>query len=1393
MRSTIIINGSNLRDHQVPPTKKCSGKPGIASPTVTFRLLFQTWISVLCVGFVLTHRTPANAAQHGDCNATATLGLPASGTGIAFPRMFSWSLSGTCPAVQIAFATSEFPDAAYVTDTFTGGSATISVEHWNAIKAILNPQGGQTTFYWTVVESDLTTFMELAPWRPFHTGSRLVNLSATPDSGGARPAGSPLPLAINVGYDVLATGVMQVTVTSDQQSETKWEPINAAGTGTKTFNIPVNSVISGSRYYQIAVRFRPNATVGPLVGDLSGDLVGSISSYLIHWTASADNTTPSIQITSPSAADTYATTSGVVVLEGTASDNIGVVLVNWDNGRGMTGTAAGTSHWSTPAILLQPGANTLTVTARDAAGNLTSDSILINYTQPDPNAPVILINSPTTDDVFKSTRSTITLGGSATSTSALAEVSWTNDRGGSGTAVGTTTWTIPNILLQPGLNQIYVSARAYAGATSSDYLVVDYTPADEISPTIAISSPTSGTSWSTGSGFIVLAGFASDNVGVVELSWTNDRGGTGTIANQPNWTTPAIPLQTGVNLVTVRARDALGNTATDTLSITYIPLDTTAPVVTVTSPTTQPVWATSSASINLSGIASDNRSVTGVTWTTDRGGFGIATGIEEWSVTGIILQAGNNLITIQAEDAAGNVGRATLQVVYTPADTIPPSITINSPTFATTLSVTTPTITLGGYASDNLGIHSVIWENDRGETGRATGTTSWSTGPIELRPGANLIAVIVEDIAGNLASDHITVTYRAADAEAPSIQITLPTTAEAMEATASSLVLKGTAADNLGVVEVKWSNDRGGSGVATGTTSWTTDSIPLQGGVNILTVTARDAAGNSKSDTLRVTYAPLDTTPPSITINSPTFASAITVSTGTIALGGFASDNDGLLHVAWANDRGDSGTATGTTTWNVPNIALLPGVNNLVVTATDRAGNTATDSLAVTYAPPDVTAPQVAISSPTHLGSVSVTSRFLTLGGTSLDDTSVTSVRWASDRGGNGEATGTTSWSVAGVELQPGDNVITITARDAAGNTGQASLRATYNPPVNTPPTLAILSPSSTGTFTTADALLTITGTADDDGAVTRIEWSNNHGAFGIATGLRNWSIGPLSLPAGATLFVIRATDNQSGVTTTTLSVVLEPPATAEPTAPVANDFNRDGFADLLLQHTSGTIACWSLQGTTVAEVTHPYKLPAGWSLVGAADFNADQQTDLVLQHSLGFVAIWMLEGTTIKESVMTAKADTGWKVMGTGDFDGDGQPDLVLQHSGGTIGFWLMDGAVRRTHVPSSTVPSNWRIGAIADFNADGRPDLVLQDNTGLVEFWLMNGMVSQQRLRPFTTSAGWEIRGSGQFGGGASVDLVLQHTNGTVGYWIMDGIQIQSSHAPYSVEADWLISGPR
>ena len=191
------------------------------------------------------------------------------------------------------------------------------------------------------------------------------------------------------------------------------------------------------------------------------------------------------------------------------------------------------------------------------------------------------------------------------------------------------------------------------------------------------------------------------------------------------------------------------------------------------------------------------------------------------------------------------------------------------------------------------------------------------------------------------------------DTVAPTVAITSPTSGATFSTSATPLTLGGTASDNIGVTQVTWANSRGGSGTATGTTSWTASGIVLQPGSNVLTVTARDAAGNTRTASLTVTLT--DTTAPSVAITSPTPGATYSTSATPLTLGGTASDNIGVTQVTWANNRGGSGTATGTSTWSASGVVLQSGSNVLTVTARDAAGNTRTATLTVTYSPPTFT------------------------------------------------------------------------------------------------------------------------------------------------------------------------------------------------------------------------------------------------------------------------------------------------------------------------------------------------------------------------------------------------------------------------------------------------------
>jgi hypothetical protein len=197
--------------------------------------------------------------------------------------------------------------------------------------------------------------------------------------------------------------------------------------------------------------------------------------------------------------------------------------------------------------------------------------------------------------------------------------------------------------------------------------------------------------------------------------------------------------------------------------------DDTPPTVSITGPTSSPTYNTESTPLALSGNASDAEGVTQVTWANDRGGSGACAGTTNWNCAGISLSIGTNNVTVTAEDAARNRGTDRVTVTYTeaapppPGDTIPPEVTIRTPSpSATPYEAPSNRMMIVGSASDNVGVAAVRWSNDRGGSGACDWSgTLWTCRDIMLSDGLNVITITAEDTAtpANTGSARLDVNY----------------------------------------------------------------------------------------------------------------------------------------------------------------------------------------------------------------------------------------------------------------------------------------------------------------------------------------------------------------------------------------------------------------------------------------------------------------------------------------------------------------------------------------------------------------------------------------------------------------------------------------------------------
>lgn len=227
---------------------------------------------------------------------------------------------------------------------------------------------------------------------------------------------------------------------------------------------------------------------------------------------------------------------------------------------------------------------------------------------------------------------------------------------------------------------------------------------------------------------------------------------------------------------------------------------------------------------------------------------------------------------------------------------------------------------------------------------------------------------------------------------------------------------------------------------------------------------------------------PTDTTPPSVTIISPSNGSV--VSSGSFTVQATASDNVAVSRVEYYKD---SDTSPFATVFVSPYSAMLPSLPNgahvLLAKAYDSSNNTGTSSVSFTVDKPDDISPSTSITSPANGSYVSGT---VTLNADAYDNTGVFQVEFYR----NSELLGTDGfypfsfiWDTSGTS---GQYNLQSKAYDRYGNLGNSALvLVTVD---NVPPVVSITAPSSV----TRGSQVNITALATDNIAVSRVDFYVN-------------------------------------------------------------------------------------------------------------------------------------------------------------------------------------------------------------------------------------------------------------------------------------------------------------
>jgi len=231
---------------------------------------------------------------------------------------------------------------------------------------------------------------------------------------------------------------------------------------------------------------------------------------------------------------------------------------------GMSFNTATGAVSGTPTGTLTSG-RTYTVTATDAIGATSSKTFVIVITSALTTTQAVSSRSVTVNQALTAFTPVTASGGTAPYSYALSGAL------PSGVSFNTSTGQVsgtPTAVLSTTSYTVTVTDASGATSSKAFSLTVNAVATDTQAPTLSISSPTSSTSYSTTATSVALQGSASDNAAVAQVTWSNDRGGSGTATGTTSWSTGNIALQTGTNVITVTARDAANNVATKSLTVT---------------------------------------------------------------------------------------------------------------------------------------------------------------------------------------------------------------------------------------------------------------------------------------------------------------------------------------------------------------------------------------------------------------------------------------------------------------------------------------------------------------------------------------------------------------------------------------------------------------------------------------------------------------------------------------------------------------------------------------------------------------------------------------------------------------------------------------------------------
>ena len=311
---------------------------------------------------------------------------------------------------------------------------------------------------------------------------------------------------------------------------------------------------------------------------------------------SGDTTAPSVSFKAPTNGQTVAGTLANATCEVNATDNTGVSEVDFY----LDGSSLNVEHSSPWNCVLDTttitnGNHTLKATARDAAGNSASATVVINIQNTgsppppppgDTTAPSVSFKAPTNGQTVAGTLANATCEVNATDNTGVSEVDFYLD-GSSLNVEHSSPWNcvLDTTTITNGNHTLKATARDAAGNSSNASITISVEnsalppitppptspegtpPPVNAAPSVELTAPADGSNFN---GSLALAANASDDVGVDRVEFWVDTTLVKTDTTAPysyKWMA-SKKISYGAHTVRATAFDAGGATASDSVDVT---------------------------------------------------------------------------------------------------------------------------------------------------------------------------------------------------------------------------------------------------------------------------------------------------------------------------------------------------------------------------------------------------------------------------------------------------------------------------------------------------------------------------------------------------------------------------------------------------------------------------------------------------------------------------------------------------------------------------------------------------------------------------------------------------------------------------------------------------------